>query len=56
MSEPDADGQCTFTPPPGTAGRTPLDRTTQSDLLGQLRDGIELAKANRRAAVAHAPP
>jgi hypothetical protein len=56
VSEPDADGQCTFAPPPSATARgTPLDTATQSALLVRLRDDIERAKANRRA-VAHAPP
>lgn len=57
MSAPDAEGQCTFTPPPKPTERgKPLDTTTQGDLLNQLRDGIEQAKTNRRTAVANAPP
>ena len=56
VSEPDADGQCTFTPPPRRRPGAPLDTTTQSDLLAQLRDGIERAKTAGRADLANAPP
>ena len=57
VSEPDADGQCTFTAPPKpTARGRPLDTATQSDLLGQLHDGAKRATASRRAAVANPPP
>jgi hypothetical protein len=57
VSEPDADGQCTFAPPPAPNARgTPLDTTTQSDVIDQLRDTIQQAKTNRRAAIASAPP
>jgi hypothetical protein len=57
VSEPDAEGQCTFTAPPKAraAGRA-LDTSTQGELLTRLRTGIERAKANRGVAVAHAPP
>ena len=57
VSEPDVDGRCTFAPPPKpTARGRPLDTTTKSDVLDQLRDGIEHVKTNRHAAVANAPP
>ena len=59
VSQPDRDGQCTFTPPPApTARGTPrpaLDTTTQGDLLAQI-DGAARAIGNRHAAVANAPP
>ncbi len=57
VSEPDADGQCAFTPPPTPYARgEPLDTGTQGDVLNRLRDGVDQAKSNRRAAVANAPP
>ena len=57
VSEPDVDGQRTFAPTPKPAARgRPLDTTTKSDVLDQLRDGIEHVKTNRHAAVANAPP
>jgi hypothetical protein len=60
VSAPDADGQCTFSPPsdhamsPARAG--PLETATQGEVLKRLRDGIEQVKTNRRVAIANAPP
>ena len=56
VSEPDADGQCTFTPPPPYARGKRLDTATQGEVLHRLRDEIERAKSSRHAAVANAPP
>ena len=59
VSEPDADGQCTFTAPATTRSTTragPLGTTTQGRILHQLQDSIQTVKAKRRTTVAHAPP
>jgi len=49
VSEPDADGQCTFTAPP--VGDPPMDDGT---LLGQLADATQAALRARRGALARA--
>jgi hypothetical protein len=62
VSEPDAEGQCTFTAPAGArptttrAGPDALSTATPGELLAELQRSTRRAISARRAAVANAPP